>query len=514
MQMIRLKMGLVVASLLLASFPFAAHAQSLENCRIAASKNQIVSLGFPLRAERLANITNPKILVLPYQLKDEPAYILTDEEKAVFSKTATNISDLSHNKSNIDFVFNPTIEISTTAAELDDIKIYNQENYQKDLDNSTWGFVKKTLKENDSKVNYTGVDAIVLWGNSRNKNQEIAEAMMYTKDKLGFGNIMKSAVINSKWWDPIKTDNNLFDPIKTDEGDINNVTLLYNRSTNDAAGTLSHELMHLYGLTDLYGSAASPPLSLMSDVGPLGRASMSLLPYEQWVLGWLPDSSVTCVSQKNELTQNLVENRFTLDYSKGDQSLVIPTGATSALVVDVMTYQHKMYLLYYALENDSRPPIGAFSVTSSLTKSLNITGYAGVSTQLKSPDFTLLVSDNNGASVDFNLIPNGLINSENSLQLINLATQKKSENALLAIAKQEAETKAAADKATADLKAKQEAEAKAAAELKAKQEVEAKAAAAAKAAALKKTTITCIKGKLTKKVTAVKPVCPAGYKKQ
>lgn len=31
---------------------------------------------------------------------------------------------------------------------------------------------------------------------------------------------------------------------------------------------------------------------------------------------------------------------------------------------------------------------------------------------------------------------------------------------------------------------------------------------------VKKSTITCIKGKLTKKVTAVKPVCPAGYKKK
>ena len=70
-------------------------------------------------------------------------------------------------------------------------------------------------------------------------------------------------------------------------------------------------------------------------------------------------------------------------------------------------------------------------------------------------------------------------------------------------AKQEADTKAAAD-----LKAKQEAEAKAAAELKAKQEAE------AKAAALKKTTITGVKGKLVKKVTAVKPVCPKGYKKK
>lgn len=61
-----------------------------------------------------------------------------------------------------------------------------------------------------------------------------------------------------------------------------------------------------------------------------------------------------------------------------------------------------------------------------------------------------------------------------------------------------------------DLKAKQEAEAKAAAELKAKQEAE----ATAKAAAAKKTTITCTKGKLIKKVTAVKPKCPSGYRKR
>ena len=68
-------------------------------------------------------------------------------------------------------------------------------------------------------------------------------------------------------------------------------------------------------------------------------------------------------------------------------------------------------------------------------------------------------------------------------------------------AKQESEVKA-----TAELKARQEAEALLAAELKARQEAE------AKAASLKKTTIICTKGKLTKKLTAVKPKCPAGYK--
>ena len=72
-------------------------------------------------------------------------------------------------------------------------------------------------------------------------------------------------------------------------------------------------------------------------------------------------------------------------------------------------------------------------------------------------------------------------------------------------AKQEADERVRVE---AELKAKSEAEAKAAAELKAKQEAD------AKAAATKKTTITCLKGKLVKKVTAVKPVCPKGYTKK
>jgi|694.fasta_scaffold108793_2 M6 family metalloprotease-like protein len=84
--------------------------------------------------------------------------------------------------------------------------------------------------------------------------------------------------------------------------------------------------------------------------------------------------------------------------------------------------------------------------------------------------------------------------------------EAKAEAEAKAKAKAEAEAKA---KAEAEAKAKAEAEAKAAAELKAKQEAEAKAKADA---AKKKSTITCVKGKLTKKVTAVKPKCPKGFK--
>ncbi|CAB4843680.1 unannotated protein [freshwater metagenome] len=65
----------------------------------------------------------------------------------------------------------------------------------------------------------------------------------------------------------------------------------------------------------------------------------------------------------------------------------------------------------------------------------------------------------------------------------------------------------------AEAKAKAAAEAQAAAEAKATADAQAAAAVAA-AKANKKVTITCVKGKLTKKVTGASPKCPAGYKKK
>jgi hypothetical protein len=73
-------------------------------------------------------------------------------------------------------------------------------------------------------------------------------------------------------------------------------------------------------------------------------------------------------------------------------------------------------------------------------------------------------------------------------------------------ARLEAEAKARAE---SEAKARAESEAKAKAEEDARLEAEAKA----KAEAAKKKTITCIKGKLSKKVTGMNPKCPKGYKR-
>ena len=78
-----------------------------------------------------------------------------------------------------------------------------------------------------------------------------------------------------------------------------------------------------------------------------------------------------------------------------------------------------------------------------------------------------------------------------------------------------AEEKAAADKAAADKAAADKAAAdKAATDKAATDKAAADLLGQQKAVASKKIILTCVKGKLTKKVIAVKPACPKGYKKK
>jgi hypothetical protein len=144
---------------------------------------------------------------------------------------------------------------------------------------------------------------------------------------------------------------------------------------------------------------------------------------------------------------------------------------------------------------------------------LGIDDYITIGDQIISPKFTLVIGDITQENVVIKLVPSSLTGSAQFSALIKQAVDNKAAAELKA--KQAADAKAAAElkvkqeadaKAAAELKAKSDAEAKVAAELKAKQEAD------AKAAATKKSTITCIKGKLVKKVTAVKPICPKGYK--
>jgi hypothetical protein len=421
-----------------------AHADQAANCRISASPWQTVSLGFPLAPERLANIAKPKILVIPFKFNDNPTYTFTSQYKRDYEDSSANIAMFSTNKSIPEFVYLPPIDTEFTNSTMDALRAVQQNaNQWKDESVSTWGFVRRFIAAHDSAIDFTGIKAVILEGSSTSKNSYIAEAMMMSETAR----------------DPY------FRPVETKEGKIYNFSLL---DKHPPASTITHEIMHLYGLTDLYGTNTGPAnLSLMAS------QSMKLLSYEKWVLGWVPDSEVQCLSNPSNATITKIE----FDYSKPDQLFVLKTSGNTHYIIETAVLMGTKKLSVYSLNNELRPPIALFPAKSgNATEGLQIDNFKAIGSQLFSADYTVLVSDIKDSSLVLNLVPNAMVQSQEFTALVKQADSLKLTYEAQAAAKaNEAALKAQADAAA---KAQADAEAKAAADLKAQADAAAKAAAA------------------------------------
>ena len=422
----------------------------LDDCRLPEAKLSFISLGFPLSPDRLALRETPNILVIPYYFKGQEKFNLTATDKTIFSETAVNIKNLSKGKSDINFLYNSPVQLSISSEDLDEIKNNRQTSWAQDFDKSTWGFVTNVIKEFDSTINYSGIDAVILYGFGKNAGNVIGEAMSFRSDTR---NLMNN---------PLKSDGtSWYSPISTAEKTIANVSLMYNLKSSYV---VTHELLHLYGLTDLYGSQTGPDrLTTMVD------SSIDLLTYERWFLGWHSNDQVFCESV-NPLNTLF---KFDFKYKATDQLAIIRLSDELAFIVESSKSKN---LSFYKLEMEKRPPLTFYTRNMSGAAAYDISSDSVVGKIARSDTMNMFVSSKDQSSITIYVYSNALSNSSEVMALIA--------------------------KTNSDL------------ELKAKQDAEAKAIADAKAAANKKTTITCVKGKLTKKVTAVKPVCPKGYKKR
>jgi M6 family metalloprotease-like protein len=306
---------------------------------------------------------------------------------------------------------------------------------------------------------------------------------------------------------------------------------------------VAHELGHAFGFPDIYATFASGKKSISDNdgetAGPFDIMSgltggLEFNFWHRWLAGWLSDNQVICMQVSNKPKSTKIASIAST--TGGIKGVVIPLSRTSALLVesrlgegyDADLVQPKANsslvqdrgLVVYAI--DVRFPNSMASPLRVLSKS-NLSGnflndyFRFLKAPLSPGDFLTygnitLVNTGKIQSPELTVFESDSILLE-QIQREVMTKLKFEETTMTAAelkAKQEAEAKAAA-KAAAELRAKLEAEAKAAAELKAKQEAEARAKAEA---AKKKISITCIKGKLTKKVTAINPKCPAGYRKK
>ena len=244
----------------------------------------------------------------------------------------------------------------------------------------------------------------------------------------------------------------------------------------------AHEYGHFLGMYDYYiagtgSSGKSPgPFDIMGNT--TGNAN-SFFGFQRWIQGWLDDDDVICNLNLNSSTSHALTP---LNSKSGKRIYVHPIDGATAIVIEYRADSEFDFLK----GNDG---LLVYSIDMKVAS-----GEGSISIQPSEQDLVLNPRD------DVEKYSRAPLSSGQSVKvkdLVVVAEEVLKERATFRVL------------TSAEYRAQQEANANTAAELKAKQEAEAKAAAAQK-----KTTITCTKGKVTKKVTAVKPKCAAGYKKK
>lgn len=436
--------------------PLQAHSDSIDQCLIDASPRHHVSLGFPVPEERIHNEPSPKVLVLPFRLSDTPNFIFTPDMRNAFLDAGKKIEALSGGKSKIEFVFNDLIDLKDTVKDMITLRDNQGRAYQNDESASTFGFVRRVITESDAAIDYRGIDAVYLQGSSNVGASSIAEAMMFRR---GW---------KEQW----------FRAIETQEGPILNVALT--DSPKDV-WTITHELLHLYGLTDLYGSETAPTgLSIMAG------GTEGLLNHERWLLGWHANSRVTCRDLSIESNAQQEVTRFEIPRSHKEHLHVFKlTERGTAMIVETgerpfgsSTFE---YLAFYTLSNEARPPIELHA--SKLTSRgdghvVSIEGETNVdliATALEAKDYSLIISDLTESQIVLDLVRR---DASAKISLTLVAAEAKKKERLLAA------QSAAASKAKPAKKMK---------------------------ASSRDRAITCIKGKKSKTVKGGNPQCPRGF---
>jgi len=440
------------------------------DCKVKDSKLGSIRLGFPRNADRVPQLGVTKNLIL---VVDFPDAVLTESLDSVVAnvlapRVVENFFLQSSNGK-----FQPTFVTFPNVIRLNSLE-------KSFAPNSLGGFlvdgvqqdhrlVFEAIKIAKSQGSLEGYSSINVFAPTAKSLGYYGSAFLDLPLDVGGRNIYNSQLIG---------------------GTIGTV-----KSSVPSWKVFAHEYGHLLGMYDYYikgtgSSGKSPgPFDFMGNTS--GNAN-SFFGFQRWVQGWIEDNDVICdYSTSSTATHTLTP----LNQNSGKKLYVHPIDGALALVVEFRTESEfdilkgNDGLLVYLIDMKVGSLKGPISIQPS-EEDLVINPKDDVEKYSRAP-----LSSGQTVKVKDLVIVAGDVSKERASFKVFTGDEYR--------VKQEAEAKAAAE-----LKAKQDAEAKAAAELKAKQEAE------AKTALLKKTTITCVKGKLVKKVIGVKPVCPKGYKKK
>jgi hypothetical protein len=428
--------------------------------------NAPVSLAVPVPKERLAGRPVVNILVVRFELTDGRSV----GPSGFSPRVSALISRLSRgtvivNARDSAFVYRPKMSLEQWAQ----MVAGQHGSYMRDETTSTWGFVRQAVAEIDVHEDLSKVDSIILQGN------------LTSEEERRFGRVYEAIQMTAG-------DTGFLRPIQTQEGTLHNAIV---QSGSTGWITDAHELLHNFGLMDLYGGPfpqeeRAEGWSLMASDEP------SLFYWERWQLGWIEDHEVVCLDARDGRQLVPSEIHMNLADHTSAKLIVIRTAEFSAIAVELrerglpsqyegvwmIPAQLGQSLLTYEVQIDRRP--GGIKMIDQPRRMTADDLRIGTTRTLG--EFELLVTDAQVGTTSVALWSTALSGTEEVANLRSVASANALQRQAEAIAKAEAERRATA--------------------------------AAVVLPKSRKTTITCVKGKTIKKVTGFKPKCPAGYRKR
>lgn len=271
---------------------------------VADGRGDVAIGGFPRINERLQTTGKVVTAVVMVDFSDAPASMTPQEAFAKISGSSATFDEVSYGKLNYTFVPNykwyRMSEPSSAYAPLNQ-SFKTHRNY-----------VVEALTLADAETDFSKVDNFIVLANP---------------DAEGLG-------IVGPAFAPIRGDGVTFDGKYLGNGATSAADLLGWGSI-----WLNHEITHTMGLADLYpyvedSTSSMKGLRFTGEFSYMGlssfdSASPGLLAWERWVLGWIEDDQIICMS-----SNSLVQTITALETTSGIKAVVVPIGRTKALVIE------------------------------------------------------------------------------------------------------------------------------------------------------------------------------------
>ena len=431
--------------------------QPIEKCKILGNNK----INIPIRyedsghTEDWTNFLRPKgnirTILIPLDTPDSSHVSSLQDIRNFANKVSNEYSRLSNNEMTLEIeVLNQWITLPQKGSE-----------YEKSLE--WWVKVQDAIKASDSQVDFSKFDLVIFKQDELSSTVTSAGALPMWTQVLPDGiKVLRGVYIGRDYW----------------------------VSIGQGVPEAIHEIGHVFGLPDLYmqNSDGTVPVGVFDLMSTFNSNYPSqFLGWHQWKLGWISDENVICASSNSA---QLFDFEVKRDKPK---VVVLPISTTRLLVME----------LYYSSAIDLSPSLISYTVDADkfVWRSNGDSGKVSPIQMLRPINATSAPKDYGNLNLGARFTLNDSVKISNAtLKIVEMSKSQVSVSY----------TPEGQD----EIASKKESASSSPSPISPTNPSPTATPTKVSKGNVRLMTITCIKGKSSKKITAVKPKCPKGFTKK